>query len=201
MRKTIKDLWQGCLSWGENVINQREMAEPIPIVQCDAGFENGIQRIRCTIIIIFRWKNKICNYIYIYDPNFILKWHIHARLEANTAKCYYLMGSLKEQDYKSFLFTRSKFPRFFFFFGKFLHGHLLHLKSEDCRPKIWEYCRNEAKTMKIFYGLWIASHPVPGSSVSWCYNLPIPTSHPKEPVKEEEGRRKGKREGERERTR
>lgn len=118
MRKTIKDLWQGCLSWGENVINQREMAEPIPIVQCDAGFVNGIQRIRCTIIIIFRWKNKICNYVYIYDPNFILKWHIHARLEANTAKCYYSMGSLKKQDYKSFLFTRSKFPRFFFFFWK-----------------------------------------------------------------------------------
>lgn len=47
--------------------------------------------------------------------------------------------------------------------------------------------------MKIFYGLWVTPHPVPRSSLAdVTYNLLIPTSHPKESMKEEGGRRKEK---------
>lgn len=133
-------------------------------------------------------------YIDIYDPNFILKWHIHARLEDNTAKCYYLMGQEQDWEISIFSFKVSSF------FSNFLHEHVLHLKPDNCHPKIWGHCRNEAKTMKIFYGLWVTPHPVPRSSLSWRYIQPPDSNLPPQRV-HEGGRRKEKREGERERTR
>lgn len=74
---------------------------------------------------------------------------------------------------------------------------MLHLKPEDGHPKISEYCRNEAKTTRIFYGLWVASHPisVSPSELMLQENSPlISVSHPKESMKEEaeRGREKEK---------
>lgn len=108
------------------------------------------------------------------------------------------MGSLEEQDNERLLFSLSKFPRFF---PNFLCEQVLHLKPEDCHPKITAHCRNEAKTMGIFWVLWAAFYPVPMSSSelmleensSPSFNFPTQRVH--------EGRGRKEKQGERQRTR
>lgn len=82
--------------------------------------------------------------------------------------------------------------------SNFPHEHVLHLKPEDGHPKISEYCRNEAKTMRIFYGLWVAFHPVSVSPAELMLqeNSPPNFSLPPQRVHEGGGGEE-KREGER----